>query len=102
MEKSTISAEAKEMAESIGDAVSSEVEHIEQKFQEPQSDVTTVVAHKDKDKDIDIVSSRIDANKDAIGIVKERRRLDLLDTIAEVQRKYLQMEEVRLVHFVLI
>jgi hypothetical protein len=34
-------------------------------------------------------------------IHKKRQRLELLDTIAEVQRKYLQMEEVRPVHFFL-
>jgi hypothetical protein len=33
---------------------------------------------------------------------QQQQRLDLLDTIAEVQRKYLEIEEVRPVHFVLI
>jgi hypothetical protein len=32
-------------------------------------------------------------------IRKRRQRLELLDTIAEVQRKYLQIEEVRPVHY---
>jgi hypothetical protein len=32
-------------------------------------------------------------------IHRKRRRLDLLDTITKVQRKYLEIEEVRPVHF---
>jgi hypothetical protein len=98
--KSAIPAEANEaVVESVGDAVSSEVESIEQTFQEPQSDDTASVERKEDGKDKDRVPSTIDANKDAIGMIKERRRLDLLDTIAKVQRKYLEVEEVRLVHF---
>jgi hypothetical protein len=97
--KSTIPAEEKEAAESVGDAVSSAVESIEQTCQEPHSDDTAGVERKEDGKDKDSVSSTLDANKDTIGMQQERRRLDLLDTIAKVQRKYLEVEEVRLVHF---
>jgi hypothetical protein len=72
--KSAISVEAKEASEIIGHAVNSGEENVEQKFQVLQSDDTAGVQCKEDDKD---------------------KRLELLDTIAEVQRKYLEIEEVR-------
>jgi hypothetical protein len=91
-EITAIPAEAKEWAESVGDMVNSGVKEL-------QSDYTTGGERKENGIDKDIVfSSMIDAVKDPIGLVKDSKRLELLDTIAEVQRKYLQMEKVRPVH----
>jgi hypothetical protein len=83
--KCAIPAEAKE---SVGDAINSAVENVE------QSDYTAGVERKEAGIDKDIASSSIDAVKDPIGLVKDRKRLKLLDTIAEVQRKYLETEDV--------
>lgn len=96
MEKteSAIHAEAKEWAESVGDAISYTENVEQQRFKELQSDNTAGVEFKEDGMDKDIVSSSIDAVKDTIGVVKDRKRLELLDTIAEVQRKYLETEDV--------
>ncbi len=61
-------------------------------------DGTANDAQKEDGMDKDIVFSSIDAVKDPIGLVKDSKRLELLDTIAEVQRKYLETENVSIAY----
>jgi hypothetical protein len=92
MEKTKCATPA-EAKDPVGATVNSGVENVEQKFREPQSDYTDAGVERKEDGDI-VVSSSIDAVKDPIGSGKDSKRLKLLDTIAEAQRKYLETEDV--------
>jgi hypothetical protein len=101
-ENTAIPAEAKEWgAEPVVDMANSSVEKVAHKFRELESHYTVGVERKEDGLDKDIVSSSIDAVKDPIGSVQDCKRLQLLDLIAEVQRKYLESEDVSVTYSLL-
>jgi hypothetical protein len=98
-ENTAILDEAKEWAEPVDDVVNSGVENVVHIFQELQSDYNAGVKEDGMDKDS--VSSSIDAFNAPLSLAKDRKRLELLDTIAEVQREFLEIEDVSITYSLL-